>query len=548
MFLGGILPDNDAPGLGMQSVANHGTAKILIGSPASKWLLLATSLLAVIPVWVTHYPPMSDLPQHAAQIALLKNLNDPQFQFTNMFHLNWFTPYLLGYLLIYVLAPLFGILAACKISVSLFVAGLPLSTGYLISSVGIDAFWAILCVPGAYGFAYQWGFLNFLIAAPVGICFLAFVIRRQESFSRGTAAFLGVSALILFFCHALICAFFGICAVLYIAATSKSFRVATCRLLPLTSVIPVAFLWIHRTSESPGAKRPGRGDLNWLITTDPYYRSLCYSLHFRYAFWGRMTGFPPNLLGLFPSWSHLLIAAALIMLPFCAGFRFSKRFAYRLPLLVCVSVLLWCPLTVFGTDFVYQRFSMFAIPMLLLALEPPAGLMNQAFLIKSVAFLVVVSLVTAAGVRAKAFDRETNGFKHAVALMEPGQRALSLAFDHDDGVSTAPTFLHFASWYAAEKRGVVDPSVAMMHPELVVYRTGATPKAVLWDFEWDPEEFEWNAYSGNQYRYFVVRSQEDRTDSLFSGASCVVLPRLHEDEWWLYERTNNCPNRAGGHP
>src|SRR5215469_6850647 len=39
--------------------------------------LLACSVLAAIPVWLPSFPPMTDLPQHAAQIALLRNLQDP---------------------------------------------------------------------------------------------------------------------------------------------------------------------------------------------------------------------------------------------------------------------------------------------------------------------------------------------------------------------------------------------------------------------------------------------------------------------------------------
>ena len=528
-----------------KDLIRHGAAGDLIAgvgtiSASSRWILLATSVIAVIPVWISRYPPMSDLPQHAAQVALLRDLHNPQFPYAGMFHLNWFTPYLFGYLLVYFLSAFIGIVAACKTAVSLFVVGLPLSTGFLIDSIGIDPFWAILTIPCAYGFAYQWGFLNFLIAAPLGICFLAFVIRHRQIFSSVPAVFFAIYAVALFFCHALICAFFGICAVLFILTTAGSIRAATYRILPLTAVIPVALLWLQRTATNPAAMRPGRGDWNWLTTTEPYYQSLSEELHLRSAFWGRLTGFTPNLLGVFPSWWHLAIAVALIALPFLAGLRFNNRFAYRLPLLLCVAVLLWCPETIFGTDFVYQRFTMFAIPMLLVSLAGPFHLTKRTLVVKLAALLIVVGLVNTAVTRAKAFNVETNGFSHALALMEPGQRVLSLAFDHEDGVSIAPTFLHFPSWYAAEKQGLVDPSVAMMHPELVLYRTGATPAAVLWDFEWDPDEFQWSDYSGNQYRYFVVRSQEDHTTSLFSDASCPVQLRFHQEEWWLYERATDC--------
>src|SRR5208282_118074 len=61
-------------------------------------ILVIASVLATIPVWIASYPPMSDLPQHAAQVALLRNLHDPNFHFAGLFELNWFTPYLFGYM------------------------------------------------------------------------------------------------------------------------------------------------------------------------------------------------------------------------------------------------------------------------------------------------------------------------------------------------------------------------------------------------------------------------------------------------------------------
>ena len=508
---------------------------------SSQWILPVVSLLAIVPVWSAHFPPMADLPQHAAQVALLKDLHTPRFAYAGLFHLNWFTPYLVGYLLIYVLVPLIGIVAACKAAVSLFVAGLPLSTGFLVSSVEVEPFWAILAIPCAFGFAYQWGFLNFLIAAPVGICFLACVIRSRRTPNPATAAFFAISVIVLFFCHALICGFFGLCAVLYIWRTSDSIKAAVLRVLPLTSVLPIALLWIHRTMANPAARRPTDGDWNWLVTTDPYYQSLSEELHFHAAYFGRLTGFTPNLLGMFPSWPHLCIAVALIVAPLCAGFRFRRRLANWLPLLVCIAVLLWCPLRVFGTDFVYQRFAMFTIPLFLLGLEPPERPAYRTLIAKSVALLLVAALVVAACKRAKTFNLESAGVRHALAVMQPGQRVLWLAFDHEDGVSIAPTFLQFGSWYAAEKQGIADPSAAMMHPELVLYHPEAIPPAVLWDFEWDPEEFDWDDYAGSQYRYFLARSRTEPPGTLFSHAPCPVRLRFHEDMWWLYERAIDCP-------
>jgi hypothetical protein len=71
--------------------------------PIERYLFLSACLLCGLPVWLPYYPPMVDLPQHAAQVTLLLNIGKPGFPFSDLFHLNLFTPYLLGYGLIAVL-------------------------------------------------------------------------------------------------------------------------------------------------------------------------------------------------------------------------------------------------------------------------------------------------------------------------------------------------------------------------------------------------------------------------------------------------------------
>lgn len=506
------------------------------GSALSFWILLLVSLLATIPVWVPAYPPMSDLPQHAAQVALLRDLQNSHFAYAKLFQLNWFTPYLLGYLLIYAITPLLGIVAACKMVISLYIAGLPLSTALLLESAGTDIFWAILCIPGAYGFTYQWGFLNFLIAAPLGILFLWYVLRSSQKLTMRTALLLAVFAIGLFFCHALICAFFGLCAVLCLLAGKRPLKSAILQILPLSAVVPVALLWMRTTLDrNAAARRPMIWDLNWQNTVESYYQSLSDELHMAHAGWGRITGFFPRLLGLHPSWYCIFLGTALFLLPLLAGMRLQQKRIRWIPFFLCAVVLLWCPHAVFGTEFVYQRFTMFAVPLFLFLLRESSTKQTTQILTRLAALLLVLGCIASATQKARAFSRETEGFQHALAYMQPGERVLSLAFDHEDGISIAPTFLHFPQWYAAQKQGFVDPSAAMMHPELVIFRKGEAPEAVLWDFEWDPEEFVWDDYSGEQYRYFVVRSGEDKSATLFAQAPHPVKLLFHQDDWWLYE-------------
>ena len=51
---------------------------------SDRLLVLAFCLFATLPVWAATYPRMTDLPQHTAQIALLKHLLNGQPEFTDL--------------------------------------------------------------------------------------------------------------------------------------------------------------------------------------------------------------------------------------------------------------------------------------------------------------------------------------------------------------------------------------------------------------------------------------------------------------------------------
>ena len=91
------VPDAALP----DAAALESVRPVAVANARRDWLiLLAASLLATIPVWIPTFPPMTDLPQHGAQIALLRQMLHPQqFAFAGDFDLNWFTPYLFGYML-----------------------------------------------------------------------------------------------------------------------------------------------------------------------------------------------------------------------------------------------------------------------------------------------------------------------------------------------------------------------------------------------------------------------------------------------------------------
>jgi hypothetical protein len=499
-------------------------------SRTSRIILVLVSVLAALPVWLSSYPPMCDLPQHAAQVTLLRDLQSHAFVFSNVFRLNWYTPYLFGYIFVYMLTPVFGILTACKIVISLQLVAMPLATGLLLRAARIDVLWAILSIPGLYGFAYQWGLLNFLIAAPVGLLFLYLFMRYSVGPTRTKAVGMAIGVTVLFFCHALICAFFVLIAGCYAIARLRSAKLVAACLAPLLIVVPTAALWLSLTLSR---------SIVWKLT------ALQASMPMSMEGLVRVLGIFPRVLGLRSVLASITCGIAIVSLPFVAGERLKRDHAVWVPLCVCLGTLLFVPDTILGTSLVYERFTIFAVPFFLLLLKENSVFSTRLFVFRAAAILLVVGWIAGVSYRVVKFESRVRGFSEMLAQMQPGQRVLSLEFDHDDGIWIAPTLLHFPSWYSAQKHGIVDPNFALYYPELVTYTQENIPQATVSDFEWHPDEFNWNEYRAEQYRYFVLRSKTDRSKQLFSSATCVVTLRYHSNEWWLYERDPEClPNDA----
>jgi hypothetical protein len=505
------------------------------------WLLLTVaSLLATIPVWLPTFPPMSDLPQHASQIVLLGELLHGNPQYEALFRINWFTPYLLGYLLVYSLVPWLGIVGACKMVVSLALVALPLATALVMRETGADRRWALLVIPAMYGFSYQWGFLNFVVAAPLGLAFTGLVLGHARRPTRGGAIAIGVLINALFFCHAMVCAFFGgVAGCILLISAERKVSAWVRSVLPLASVLPIMLVWGTLTLENPIANRPVLWDLNWLTTLDGYYARLAAWTTRGGSGWGRVAGFFPRLLGVRPGLLATLFGLALFAAPIAAGARFSRRPVVWVPFTLCIVVLLFVPGILFGTDFTFQRFTVFALPLYLVLLEQPPDKEWPRWT-WPVCGLLAAAWIAVVSANVLAYERDAAGFDEVLARMEPGERALSFAYERDSAGTIAPPFLHFPAWYSALKHGIVDPNIAGTHVQLVLYRAQQMPRARLWGFEWNPRTFNWQSYAGGQYRYFVARAPGDLSSNMFRKATCEIRLVHHVNQWWLYEKDPAC--------
>ena len=506
-----------------------------------KYLFLLACVVSVLPVWLPRFPPMVDLPQHAAQIALFLNLQDANFPFAHLFDTHLFTPYLFGYSLIAVFTPWLGVVAASKLVISVALAVFPLATRYFLRAASADPYLAWFVFPALYGFSYQWGFINFIVAAPIGLLFLSLVWRQKRQTNLRSALLMTCMLYLLFFSHVLILALFGGIAAIYWWCSAERIKEFLHLAWPLATPLPLLIAWVAVTQGHPMSKLPIEWDLSWFSTIDSYYVFMASWITPEQAGWGRVNGFIPRLLGVRPSIIMTIFGVMLFLLPLLAGYRMTTSRTRLIPLGVIVAVLLFSPSLFFGVAFVFQRFTFLALPFFLLALDAPRVVTRRyQQLLGGLAPIIAFSWIALMANHALQFHKEAEGFDTILAKMVPGKRALSMIFERDDGHSIAPTFVHFAAWYSALKNGVTDPSFAITQVQPITYRPDQRPTVRTQGFEWFPQKFDWQYHAGRQYDYFVARAPIDHGVFLFREATCSIELVAQAGHWWLYHRDSGC--------
>lgn len=478
-----------------------------------RFFLLAC-LLCGLPVILPLYPAMVDVPQHAAQIAALKSLlGGSAWAFSDMFELKLFTPYWLGYGLVMILSTLVDVVLAMKVVVAGAQCLFVWAAAQFCIRMKMPSEWKWLFLILPFGFAYQWGFLNFIVSAPFGFLFLTQVLRYREDASR--ASFLKTILWVhfLFFAHFLIAAFFCAIAIVLMADPWKGFRSWLVRSLPIFSVLPVTMVWlVVGFISAPEA----RGGIVWLIGMN------------------RLTEFLPSLVSSPQPGLGQLIGGLSLLLPFAVGARPKPSVLAWMPFALYAVWMFAVPHVLGGNFFTYQRFGLFGLPLYFLGFELKDNSWNRNY--RAVSFglaLVALSLVGWHMVRAMIFDAEVQGYKAVMSKAEPGKRILMLAFDSASQASNAPLHLHSAGWYQAERGGLAEFSFARFWGMPIRYKSNA-PSGIYSGFEWYPGSLDWQQHRGELFDYFLVRHPLNASEWLREKSGDTIRLVEKNGEWQLY--------------
>ena len=486
-------------------------------------LFFAMLVLMLAPIWIGRYLPLVDMPQHAAQITALREILHGNPSLTQLFEINWFTPYLFGYLLLYAISSVLPITMATKLVVSLAVVAIPITTGQLLRAAGADERWKWLAIPCSFGFAFYWGFLSYIVAAPLALVFLTRTARFMAAPTTRNAIGIAVFSLLLFFCHVIVLGVASLLALGYVAGVSyRDPRALMLRSLPYATPLPLIALWlviVYRTVP--------------VVHSDPIVFPTLSSRFVQLLLQPAGQDGSSVLVA-------LLVTAAVIALPPLSGAKLSRRPERWLPFVLAAIVFMVAPHYVLSTAYFYQRLGLFLVPLWLLLWDAPSG---RARRLDWVAMLIVLIWTAATIGRFAAFSRETESFRQVVASVEPGKRVASMVFDARSSFFTLPVYLHFPVWYAATDRGVVDFNFADFAASVVRYQADAGPR--MTDFlGWYPTEFDWHTHGGAHYDYFMVKSSSDISERIFKDKRGSVELVAQSGWWWLYRNLERAPAPA----
>lgn len=491
----------------------------------SQALFAFAVILSVIPIWIPEFLPFVDIPQQTAQVASLHGLLGDNAYLDESLEINWFTPYLGGYLFLFFTSAILPILPALKLVISVAVAAVPVLTGVILREIGGDERLKWLAIPCGYSFALYWGFMNYIVATPIALALILLTIRFERNPTTPRALAMGAFSIGLLFCHVIALGFGALMSLTYIAAKNfkSPLRLARCW-LPYTAPLPFIAIWLYGVYQTEDSVQGSP------IIFAPASQRL------RVLF-EQFAGLDGSMFAL-----GLLVSAAVVVLPFLFGYRPSPKIERWLPFVVGLIVYMIFPYYMQSTAFLYQRLGVFLIPLWLILWDAPRH-SNPLFGASCIA--VAAIWVTANFNRFVDFAAETRGFSAILQEIAPQQLLGGMMFCNATESFRYPVYLHYHAWYQALSGGIADNSFALTHPSLIRYQDLHAPR-LNDDLVWTPQAFQWERDGGSNYDYFIVCGAGDFSEALFKDSDESIELVAHEHPWWLYQNVERRNHQANG--
>lgn len=426
-------------------------------------------LFAAAPFLAVSYPPITDLPQHSAQIRLfLDTIANPE---GSPYRIQWLTPYSLSYLIMGASWAVFGPMDAGRLAMLTIVLLWVIAIHGVASGRNRAAASACLASAFVLNHIVNWGFYSFGVGFPIFCLWLALTAEKQWlQFRPGRATVLLGVGLLLYTSHVLWLAV----GLLWLALSGlllhrdpKGTVVALSCLAPLFVAV---WFWYPMFSESSMATPPlwATGPLDRLTLSELTDSAL-----------GGIKG--PAELAVFG-----LIAAWIVVGLYQnrSNLRDTIDWSFLLAGLLFFSLAVFLPDKYMNTIRFGQRWMPPAWIMLVLAFPAPA---LRPILGHAMALTVVGAFCTAVAFAWLSFERtDMSGLKQSLEALPNSSRVMGLAFmRHSESVKGWP-FIQAFAYAQVLKGGTLNFSFAEWSPCLVVHKV---PFRRPWTggLEWFPE-------------------------------------------------------------
>ncbi len=186
--------------------------------PYRWWLLVALPLACwyAAPLWSVRVLPLHDLPNHLARITVLHYVDDPAWNLSQFYQRSLrLVPYLGHFYTVHLLTYLTrSVIVANLVFLTAYVVTTPLCGLVFARATRRSPWLALLLLPLAVSFYFQWGFISFCCGAMLMLPAMAALYRLLDTPSGRGAVVVGVWTALLYLFHIVPWGAFGLYAIL----------------------------------------------------------------------------------------------------------------------------------------------------------------------------------------------------------------------------------------------------------------------------------------------------------------------------------------------
>lgn len=403
------------------------------------WLVVALTILHIVPIWAFKYFPSQDGPSHVENAYMLAHYFDKGAAYSQYYDLNLRPfPNWLSHATMALWMKLVPPLAAEKMLLTGYIVLFVLAMLYFLRSTTDHGDWLVLLAfPFIYNYLLHSGYYNFSISLPLVFLTIGYWWRRRdrEADWKGWVV-VNLLLVLLYACNILsqgiaLASVLGLAAIHYRRRIGRTLRLAAA-LIP-ACVLPAYYIAVERGE--PGG-RIGAGSLASYLATigsltsfDSRERyvgaalAIAFAVLIGYSLAARMRiGRSGPRQGFVPSDGFLFLAAALLLLYFLAPTRAfgGGTITYRLVLYPFLMVLPW------------------------LAAGMPRALKGAAGTVAVGVALVHLGFTMHSY---QVLNRGLAEYTSATSLVEKNSTILPISFDHKGESARVGVYRHAGSYY-----------------------------------------------------------------------------------------------------